>query len=83
MSGVLCCPIVAITYKLPLCGNWHSLQVYRGMTLDGLDVAIKVQRPNLRHVVVRDIYILRLGVRNLETSYFFFPSYFLFRFLIH
>ncbi|XP_030451070.1 uncharacterized protein LOC115673125 [Syzygium oleosum] len=37
-------------------------QVYRGKTLDGLDVAIKVQRPNLRHVVVRDIYILRLGL---------------------
>ncbi|KAF8021902.1 hypothetical protein BT93_G2134 [Corymbia citriodora subsp. variegata] len=37
-------------------------QVYRGKTLEGLDVAIKVQRPNLRHVVVRDIYILRLGL---------------------
>lgn len=37
-------------------------QVYRGKTLDGLDVAIKVQRPNLRHVVVRDIYILRLAL---------------------
>ncbi|KAK9158321.1 hypothetical protein Scep_004895 [Stephania cephalantha] len=37
-------------------------QVYRGRTIDGYDVAIKVQRPNLRHVVVRDIYILRLGL---------------------
>ncbi|XP_030544787.2 uncharacterized protein slr1919 isoform X3 [Rhodamnia argentea] len=37
-------------------------QVYRGKTLDGLDVAIKVQRPNLRQVVVRDIYLLRLGL---------------------
>ncbi|CAI9091070.1 OLC1v1025990C1 [Oldenlandia corymbosa var. corymbosa] len=37
-------------------------QVYRGRTLDGLDVAVKVQRPNLQHVVFRDIYILRLGL---------------------
>lgn len=37
-------------------------QVYRGKTHDGCDVAVKVQRPNLRHVVVRDIYILRLGL---------------------
>ncbi|TQD97343.1 hypothetical protein C1H46_017045 [Malus baccata] len=37
-------------------------QVYHGRTLDGFDVAIKVQRPNLRHTVVRDIYILRLGL---------------------
>ncbi|KAG5557408.1 hypothetical protein RHGRI_007601 [Rhododendron griersonianum] len=37
-------------------------QVYRGCTVEGINVAVKVQRPNLRHVVVRDIYILRLGV---------------------
>ncbi|KAK1289661.1 putative aarF domain-containing protein kinase [Acorus calamus] len=37
-------------------------QVYRGSTLDGCDVAVKVQRPNLLHAVVRDIYILRLGL---------------------
>ncbi|EEF29135.1 Ubiquinone biosynthesis protein coq-8, putative [Ricinus communis] len=37
-------------------------QVYRANTLDGCNVALKVQRPNLRHVVVRDIYILRLGL---------------------
>ncbi|KAK4778322.1 hypothetical protein SAY87_018509 [Trapa incisa] len=37
-------------------------QVYRGKTVDGFNVAVKVQRPNLRHVVVRDIYILRLGL---------------------
>lgn len=37
-------------------------QVYRGSTVDGLSVAVKVQRPNMRHVVVRDIYILRLGL---------------------
>ncbi|CAH2058752.1 unnamed protein product [Thlaspi arvense] len=37
-------------------------QVYRGRTLDGLDVAVKVQRPDLRHAVLRDIYILRLGL---------------------
>lgn len=39
-----------------------QFQVYRGKTVDGFNVAVKVQRPNLRHVVVRDIYILRLGV---------------------
>ncbi|KAL0711001.1 hypothetical protein Bca4012_017979 [Brassica carinata] len=37
-------------------------QVYRGKTLDGLDVAVKVQRPDLKHAVLRDIYILRLGL---------------------
>jgi aarF domain-containing kinase len=37
-------------------------QVYRGRTLDGADVAVKVQRPDLRHAVLRDIYILRLGL---------------------
>ncbi|XP_010534416.1 PREDICTED: uncharacterized protein LOC104809972 isoform X2 [Tarenaya hassleriana] len=37
-------------------------QVYRGRTVDGLDVAVKVQRPDLRHSVLRDIYILRLGL---------------------
>ncbi|KAH7537402.1 hypothetical protein FEM48_Zijuj03G0088600 [Ziziphus jujuba var. spinosa] len=31
--------------------------VYRGKTLDGFNVAVKVQRPNMRHVVVRNIYI--------------------------
>ncbi|XP_043814421.1 uncharacterized protein slr1919 isoform X3 [Manihot esculenta] len=41
-------------------------QVYRGNTLDGHNVAVKVQRPNLRHVVVRDIYILRLGLGLLQ-----------------
>ncbi|KAL6128375.1 hypothetical protein ACLB2K_071730 [Fragaria x ananassa] len=41
-------------------------QVYRARTHDGLDVAVKVQRPNLRHIVVRDIYILRLGLGILQ-----------------
>ncbi|XAR52377.1 Cadmium-transporting ATPase [Bertholletia excelsa] len=41
-------------------------QVYRGRTIDGFDVAVKVQRPNLRHVVVRDIHILRLGLGLLQ-----------------
>lgn len=41
-------------------------QVYRGTTLDGFNVAVKVQRPNLRHVVVRDIYILRVGLGLLQ-----------------
>ncbi|KAJ0963777.1 hypothetical protein J5N97_028899 [Dioscorea zingiberensis] len=37
-------------------------QVYQGRTVDGSTVAIKVQRPNLLPVVLRDIYILRLGL---------------------
>lgn len=41
-------------------------QVYRGRTVDGFNVAVKVQRPNLLHVVVRDIYILRLGLGVLQ-----------------
>ncbi|KAG9445552.1 hypothetical protein H6P81_011680 [Aristolochia fimbriata] len=41
-------------------------QVYLGCTLDGDTVAIKVQRPNLLHAVIRDIYILRLGLGILQ-----------------
>ncbi|XP_022986787.1 uncharacterized protein LOC111484434 [Cucurbita maxima] len=41
-------------------------QVYRGRTLDGISVAVKVQRPNMLHVVVRDVYILRLGLGFLQ-----------------
>ncbi|KAJ8497613.1 hypothetical protein OPV22_008165 [Ensete ventricosum] len=41
-------------------------QVYRGCTLDGSVVAVKVQRPNLLHAVARDIYILRLGLALLR-----------------
>ncbi|KAI9124678.1 hypothetical protein K1719_004600 [Acacia pycnantha] len=37
-------------------------QVYFARTTDGINVAVKVQRPNLHHVVVRDIFILRLGL---------------------
>lgn len=37
-------------------------QVYQGRTVDGALVAIKVQRPNLLPPVLRDIYILRLGL---------------------
>lgn len=36
-------------------------QVYRGRTIEGQDVAVKVQRPNALYYVARDIYILRLG----------------------
>ncbi|KAK7270349.1 hypothetical protein RIF29_23424 [Crotalaria pallida] len=42
-------------------------QVYFARTTDGINVAVKVQRPNLRHVVVRDIYILRLGLGMLQN----------------
>uniref|UniRef100_A0A803N621 Protein kinase domain-containing protein n=2 Tax=Chenopodium quinoa TaxID=63459 RepID=A0A803N621_CHEQI len=41
-------------------------QVYRGTTYEGYAVAIKIQRPNLHHVVARDIYILRLGLGLLK-----------------
>ncbi|KAF7131931.1 hypothetical protein RHSIM_Rhsim09G0040800 [Rhododendron simsii] len=41
-------------------------RVYKGCTVEGINVAVKVQRPNLRHVVVRDIYILRLGLGLLQ-----------------
>eukprot|EP00268_Persea_americana_P016383 TRINITY_DN1776_c0_g1_i3.p1 TRINITY_DN1776_c0_g1~~TRINITY_DN1776_c0_g1_i3.p1 ORF type:complete len:654 (-),score=136.99 TRINITY_DN1776_c0_g1_i3:431-2392(-) len=41
-------------------------QVYHGVTFDGPTVAVKVQRPNLLHAVVRDIYILRLGLGLLQ-----------------
>ncbi|KAF3433920.1 hypothetical protein FNV43_RR25023 [Rhamnella rubrinervis] len=41
-------------------------QVYYGRTLDGFNVAVKVQRPSMHHVVVRDIYILRLGLGLLQ-----------------
>ncbi|RWR81487.1 hypothetical protein CKAN_01017300 [Cinnamomum micranthum f. kanehirae] len=41
-------------------------QVYHGVTFDGSTVAVKVQRPNLLHAVVRDIYILRLGLGLLQ-----------------
>lgn len=37
-------------------------QVYFARTIDEINVAVKVQRPNLHHVVVRDIFILRLGL---------------------
>ncbi|KAL9165420.1 hypothetical protein ABFS82_06G169700 [Erythranthe guttata] len=41
-------------------------QVYKASTYDGIDVAVKVQRPDLRHGVVRDIYILRIGLGILQ-----------------
>ncbi|KAK8463435.1 hypothetical protein SEVIR_1G364500v4 [Setaria viridis] len=43
-------------------------QVYQGRTVDGALVAIKVQRPNLLPSVLRDIYILRLGVANRRSN---------------
>jgi predicted unusual protein kinase regulating ubiquinone biosynthesis (AarF/ABC1/UbiB family) len=44
------------------------LQVYQGRTVDGALVAIKVQRPDLLPSVLRDIYILRLGVCILSSN---------------
>ncbi|EPS60983.1 hypothetical protein M569_13817, partial [Genlisea aurea] len=41
-------------------------QVYKASTLDGFAVAVKVQRPNMQHIVYRDIYILRLGLSLLQ-----------------
>lgn len=41
-------------------------QVYQGSTPDGCNVAVKVQRPDMRHVILRDIYILRLGLGLLQ-----------------
>ncbi|CAM6096469.1 unnamed protein product [Calypogeia fissa] len=37
-------------------------QVYRGQTMDGEEVAVKVQRPGLLFDVALDIYVLRLGL---------------------
>ncbi|KAI5082203.1 hypothetical protein GOP47_0001946 [Adiantum capillus-veneris] len=37
-------------------------QVYKGRTIDGHDVAVKVQRPNLLLSIALDIYILRIGL---------------------
>lgn len=37
-------------------------QVYKGRTIDGQSVAVKVQRPNLLHSIALDIYILRMGL---------------------
>ncbi|OUL26597.1 hypothetical protein BV372_26535 [Nostoc sp. T09] len=34
-------------------------QVYRGRLLSGEEVAVKVQRPNLRPILTRDLYLLR------------------------
>lgn len=36
-------------------------QVYRGLLHTGEEVAIKVQRPNLRPVISLDLYLMRLG----------------------
>ncbi len=36
-------------------------QVYRGRLVSGEEVAVKVQRPNLRPVLTRDLYLLRWG----------------------
>jgi len=51
--------ICTIVLKEVLC---FLLQVYQGRTVDGALVAIKVQRPDLLPSVLRDVYILRLGV---------------------
>jgi predicted unusual protein kinase regulating ubiquinone biosynthesis (AarF/ABC1/UbiB family) len=36
-------------------------QVYRGRLITGEEVAVKVQRPNLRPTLTRDLYLLRWG----------------------
>jgi len=36
-------------------------QVYRGRLISGEEVAVKVQRPNLRPLLTRDLYLLRWG----------------------
>ncbi|MCC5664668.1 AarF/ABC1/UbiB kinase family protein [Nostoc sp. CHAB 5784] len=36
-------------------------QVYRGRLISGEEVAVKVQRPNLRPTLTRDLYLLRWG----------------------
>jgi predicted unusual protein kinase regulating ubiquinone biosynthesis (AarF/ABC1/UbiB family) len=36
-------------------------QVYRGRLITGEEVAVKVQRPNLRPVITLDLYLMRLG----------------------
>ncbi|RYQ99109.1 hypothetical protein Ahy_B07g086976 [Arachis hypogaea] len=41
-------------------------KVYFARTTNGINVAVKVQHPNLHHVVVRDVYILRLGLGLLQ-----------------
>nr|KAJ0188842.1 hypothetical protein LSAT_V11C900484490 [Lactuca sativa] len=43
-------------------------QVYRATTVDGVDVAVKIQRPNLKHVVFRDVYIMRVGLDILQQA---------------
>jgi predicted unusual protein kinase regulating ubiquinone biosynthesis (AarF/ABC1/UbiB family) len=43
-------------------------KVYKGITTDGQEVAIKVQRPDLLHLVALDVYILRLGVSVSNNS---------------
>lgn len=38
-------------------------QVYRGILISGEEVAIKVQRPNLRPLLSLDLYLMRLGAK--------------------
>ncbi len=38
-------------------------QVYRGVLHSGEEVAVKVQRPNLRPILALDLYLMRLGAR--------------------
>ena len=38
-------------------------QVYRGVLHSGEEVAVKVQRPNLRPILGLDLYLMRLGAR--------------------
>ncbi|KAH6798885.1 Protein kinase superfamily protein [Perilla frutescens var. frutescens] len=46
--------------------GYEVSKVYKARTVDRFDVAVKVQRPNLHHIVVRDIYILQIGLGLLQ-----------------
>ena len=57
-----CLPIACLTYEAQDCSSKRAsmLQVYKGrLRSDGREVAVKVQRPNVRESIALDIFILR------------------------